>query len=137
VTQSLSLTQVSEILSSSCNTGTTAPILHDLLMHALQRSIPSFLHTWSLPTVTTFLLPRTRASTTLSLPSAESQKGRRKKFAKRYKVNAKLAKAGRIDKRDIERMIRAFGTPAPLYLYNPACVGCVAATGNVVTEKKK
>jgi hypothetical protein len=70
--------------------------------------------------------------------SEESQKSRREKFAKRQAANAKLAKAGRIDKRDIERSHGhdpAFLTPVPLHLYNPASVGCAAATWNVVNSE--
>jgi hypothetical protein len=69
--------------------------------------------------------------------SESSQKSRRKKFERRQKANAELAKAGRLDKRDIERSHGhdpAFLTPVPLYFYGPVGVGCVAATGNVVNS---
>lgn len=67
--------------------------------------------------------------------SEASQKKRRQKFARRQKANADLAKAGKLDKRDIERSHGhdpAFLVPVPLYYYNPVGFGCVAGAGNVV-----
>jgi len=68
--------------------------------------------------------------------SEASQKSRRKKFAKRQRANAELARAGRLNQRDIERSHGhdpAFLVPVPIYFYNPVVgVGCVAAAGNVV-----
>lgn len=69
--------------------------------------------------------------------SEASQKRRRKKFERRQKANAKLANAGRLDKRDIERSYGhdpAFLMPVPMYYYSPVGVGCVAVTGNVVNS---
>ena len=69
--------------------------------------------------------------------SRTSQKSRRKKFAQRQKANAELAKAGRLDNRDIERSHGhnpAFLIPVPLYYSNPVGVGCVATSGNVVNS---
>ena len=64
-----------------------------------------------------------------------SREKRRKKIAKRLKANTALVKAGRLDKRDIERSHghdAAFLMPVPLYFYSPIGVGCVAAYGGVV-----
>ena len=60
---------------------------------------------------------------------------RRKKVEKRLKANAALAKAGRLDKRAVERSHGhdvAFLMPVPLYFYSPIGIGCIAATGSVV-----
>jgi hypothetical protein len=69
--------------------------------------------------------------------SQKSQKNRRKKFARRQKANAALAKVGLLDERDIERSHGhhpAFLMPVPLYYYDSVGAGCVAATGNVVNS---
>jgi hypothetical protein len=69
--------------------------------------------------------------------SETSQQRRRKKFAKRQRANAKLAEAGRLDRRDIDRSPGhdpAFLVPVPLYFHDTAGPGCIAAAGNVVNS---
>lgn len=69
--------------------------------------------------------------------SETSQQRRREKFLQHQKRDAKLAKRGKLDPKQVERSYAhdpAFLIPVPLFFYDPTPLACVAYSGNVVNS---